>query len=66
MLNGSSNNKYLEIFNGTGAAIDLADFVVLGNYNGNGFSETIPFAVGTTVEAGDVYVIANSSAIQQF
>lgn len=59
---GSSNNKYLEIFNGTGAAIDLADFVVLGNYNGNGWSETIPFAVGTIVEAGDVYVIANSSA----
>ena len=58
---GSSNNKYLEIYNGTGAAVDLADIVILGNYNGNGWSETIPFAtnIGTTLGAGEVYVVAN-------
>ena len=32
----SSNNKYLEIYNGTGAAVDLTDIVNQGNYSGNG------------------------------
>ena len=47
---------------GTGAAVDLADIVILGNYNGNGWSETIPFATGTTLGAGEVFVVANSSS----
>jgi hypothetical protein len=58
---GSSNNKYLEIYNGTDGAVSLADFVILGNYNGNPFSEAFVFS-GSTLESGDVYVIANSSA----
>jgi len=59
---GSSNNKYLEVYNGTDATINLDDFVILGNYNGNPWSETFTFAAGATVESGGVYVIANSSA----
>ena len=59
---GSSNNKYLEVYNGTDATINLDDFVILGNYNGNPWSETFTFVVGATVESGGVYVIANSSA----
>ncbi|SVB41303.1 uncharacterized protein METZ01_LOCUS194157, partial [marine metagenome] len=59
---GSSNNKYLEIYNGTGAEISLDDYVILGNYNGNPWSETFTFAAGATLAAGDVYVIANASA----
>ena len=61
---GSSNNKYLEIYNGTDATINLDDFVILGNYNGNPWSETFTFAAGATVESGDVYVLANSSATE--
>jgi len=59
---GSSNNKYLEIYNGTDAALALDNFIVLGNYNGNGWSETFTFAAGATVAAGDVYVLANVDA----
>ena len=59
---GSSNNKYLEVYNGTDATISLDDFVILGNYNGNPWSETFTFVAGATLESGGVYVIANASA----
>jgi len=59
---GSSNNKYLEIYNGTDATISLDDFVILGNYNGNPWSETFTFTAGATLESGYVYVLANASA----
>ncbi len=59
---GSSNNKYIEIYNGTGAEVSLDDYVILGNYNGNPWSEAFTFAAGATIENGGVYVIANSSA----
>jgi len=59
---GSSNNKYLEIYNGTDAAVSLADYRILGNYNGNPWSEAFTFADDATLESGDVYVIANSDA----
>ncbi|MDZ4120897.1 MAG: endonuclease, partial [Candidatus Cloacimonadaceae bacterium] len=34
-VEGSSNNKYLEIFNGTGASVDLSDYRIMTYYNGN-------------------------------
>ena len=59
---GSSNNKYFEIYNGTDADIDLSDYLVLGNYNGNPFNDTLRFPANTTVTAGDVYVVAHEDA----
>ncbi|MDP6650851.1 MAG: lamin tail domain-containing protein, partial [Gammaproteobacteria bacterium] len=59
---GSSNNKYLEIYNGTGADVSLDQYVIMGNYNGNPWSEAFTFAAGATIENGGVYVIANASA----
>ena len=59
---GTSNNKYLEIYNGTGENINLDNYVIFGNYNGNPWSEVYTFPVGATILNGDVYVIANSSA----
>ncbi|MDP6169726.1 MAG: c-type cytochrome domain-containing protein [Candidatus Marinimicrobia bacterium] len=59
---GSSNNKYFEIYNGTGETVSLDDFVILGNYNGNPWSETFTFDTGATIDVGDVYVIASSDA----
>ena len=62
-IEGSSNNKALEIFNGTGGAIDLA----AGGYNVQMFFNGSSSA-GTTVNltgivaAGDVYVVAQSLA----
>ncbi|MCB1801036.1 MAG: lamin tail domain-containing protein [Gammaproteobacteria bacterium] len=62
-IEGSSNNKALEIYNGTGAPIDLgADgYVVAGFHNGN-TTTAYELDLTGTLAAGDVYVIAHSSA----
>lgn len=62
-IEGSSNNKALEIFNGTGAAINLA----AGGYSVQMFFNGSPSAGLTinltgTVDDGDVFVLAQSSA----
>jgi len=61
-VEGSSNNKSLEIYNGTGASIDLGDYRISSSVNGNGYSSSYNFTAGTTVAAGDVYVISNGSS----
>ncbi len=61
-IEGSGDNKAFEIYNGTGAAVDLGDFIVLGNYNGNPWSDTLRFPVGTSLAADDVYVVAHLDA----
>lgn len=62
-VEGSSNNKALEIFNGTGAAIDLGT----GGYNiqmfFNGSSSAgLTINLTGTVADGDVFVLAQASA----
>ncbi len=62
-IEGSSNNKALEIYNGTGATIDLAS----GGYNIQMFFNgqiTAGLTINLTgvVAVGDVYVLAQSSA----
>ncbi len=62
-IEGSSNNKALEIFNGTGTAIDLA----AGGYNIQMFfngsaSSGLTISLTGTVADGDVYVVAQASA----
>jgi predicted extracellular nuclease len=62
-IEGSSNNKALEIFNGTGTAVNLAT----DNYNVQMFFNGNPVAGLTinltgTVGNGDVYVVAQSAA----
>ena len=64
---GSSNNKYLEIYNPTVAAVDLTGYAFpsvsnapdngVGNYD---FWNTFP--AGASVAPGDVYIIAHPSA----
>ena len=58
---GSSNNKYIEIYNGTGADVDLSSYVIMQNSNGGPWNEYTDVLSGT-LAAGDVYVIANGSA----
>ncbi len=60
-IEGSSNNKALEIYNGTGAAVNLAT----GGYNVQMFFNGSPTATLTvnltgTVADGDVYVVAQA------
>ncbi len=61
-IEGSSNNKALEIFNGTGADVDLSNYIIRKNYNGNPYDYVFTFKPGTILKDGDVYVIANESA----
>ncbi|HJM96186.1 MAG TPA: lamin tail domain-containing protein, partial [Candidatus Marinimicrobia bacterium] len=58
---GSSNNKYLEIYNGTGADVDLSNYLIMQNSNGGPWDEYVDTLSGTLAN-GDVYVIANASA----
>src|SRR3954471_3290024 len=62
-IEGSSNNKALEIFNGTGAAIDLAagGYDVQMYFNGS-TTAGLTIALTGTVASGDVYVLAQSAA----
>lgn len=62
-IEGSSNNKALEIYNGTGAAIDLAagGYTVQMFFNGSATAGLTINLVGV-VANGDVFVLAQSSA----
>ncbi len=61
-IEGSSNNKALEIYNGTGAAIDLAagGYNVQMYFNGSA-SAGLTINLTGTVADGDVFVLAHSS-----
>ncbi len=56
---GSGQNKYYEIFNGTGTDVDLSNYVVRDNYNGNPWSGVFGFPAGTTLADGEAYLIAH-------
>jgi len=65
---GSSNNKYLEIYNNTGADYDLSALSISSCSNGCDvtdafdYPDNVVFAEGTVVAAGDVFVVAHPSA----
>ncbi|RUA32251.1 MAG: hypothetical protein DSY76_00670, partial [Bacteroidetes bacterium] len=61
-IEGSSNNKALEIYNGTAATINLDEYSIMTNYNGNPWSGQYHFPAGATLTAGDVFVIANDQS----
>src|SRR5512145_2691448 len=62
-IEGSSNNKAIEIYNGTGAPVNLAagGYKVQMHFNGNPVP-TLIIALNGTIAPGDVYVVAHSSA----
>ena len=65
---GSSNNKYLEIYNNTGADYDLSAISISSCSNGCDetgefdYPDNVTFEAGTVVAAGDVFVIAHPDA----
>lgn len=63
-VEGSGLNKYLEIFNGTCANVDLTGYEVRAYHNGASLAgaPTYTIALSGTLAAGDVYVIAHPSA----
>lgn len=63
-IEGSSNNKALEIFNGTGDTIDLSLYKVEVYSNGAATPNNTEMLTGLLAH-GAVYVIANSAAVQE-
>ena len=62
-VEGSSNNKAIEIFNGTGAPVDLgAGGYVLELYSNGASSPSQSLSLTGTVADGDVFVAAHPSA----
>ena len=60
-LEGTSNNKAIEIFNGTGQAVNLSGYSVNLAPNGTPWGAT-PLLLTGTLANNDVYVIANAGA----
>jgi len=58
-IEGSSNNKAIELYNPTSVAIDLSSYQIAQSNNGNGWAYYHTFPTGATIAAGDVWVIAN-------
>lgn len=63
-IEGGSNNKAIEIYNGTGAAVDLSDYTVYLYSNGDSTPGNTLELYGI-LEHNDVYVIANSGSIAE-
>ncbi len=62
-VEGSSNNKALEIFNGTGATVDLSDYTLRIYNNGSSTPhETNLLEMTGTLANGDVYIVAHQEA----
>ncbi len=60
-IEGSSFNKAIEIYNGSGADVDLAPYV-LSQFTNGATTASINLDLTGNLAAGDVYVIAHSSA----
>ncbi|MDK2842596.1 MAG: trimeric autotransporter adhesin [Anaerophaga sp.] len=60
-VEGSSYNKYLEVYNGTGQSVDLSDYEVHVFSNGN-VEPNYGISLEGTLNHGEVFVIANGSA----
>ncbi|MBG0787709.1 MAG: ExeM/NucH family extracellular endonuclease [Anaerolineaceae bacterium] len=61
-IEGGSFNKAIEIFNGTGAPVDLSQYSI-ELYSNGASSPTASTALSGTLADGDVFVIANASAV---
>ena len=61
-VEGSSNNKALEIYNGTGAPVALDGVYAVQLYANGSATATATIALTGTIASGDVFVLARSSA----
>ncbi|MCK4641751.1 MAG: lamin tail domain-containing protein, partial [Candidatus Marinimicrobia bacterium] len=62
-IEGSSNNKALEIYNGKGIAVNLAEYSIKGTHNGDAdWAYAVFNFPDIELAAGDVYIITNVDA----
>ncbi len=60
-IEGSSNNKAIEIYNPTASAVNLNGYKIC-NYTNGAVAPSFTFNLSGVIAAGDVYVIANNLA----
>ena len=68
-IEGSSNNKALEIYNPTGSTVNLVGYELWRIANGGDWTEGESNSVdlsGYSISAGDVFVICNSSIADEY
>lgn len=60
-LEGSSNNKCIEVYNGTGSSVDLdeTNYDIAMYFNGSNSASTTVQLVGGVIESGDVWVLCD-------
>lgn len=61
-IEGSGNNKSIEIYNPTATAVNLDDFIIKLATNGNGWSVQYNFPAGSILNPQDVWVLSNDQA----
>ncbi len=65
---GSSNNKYLEIFNGSESSVDLSQYSISSCSNGCNtegefdYPNNVEFPAGTILNPGEIFVVCHPSA----
>lgn len=57
----SGNRKYIEIYNGTGAAVNLENFQIWKTANGSAWAPVATLTLTGTLADGSAYVIANNN-----
>jgi predicted extracellular nuclease len=65
-IEGSSNNKALEIYNPTGMVVNLDNYRIAQSNNGGGWEYYHYFPTGATIAAGDVWVMITDAVDPSF
>jgi len=65
-VEGSGNNKAIELFNNTGGEVDLSDYQIWKIQNGGTWDENTPLDLSGSLADGAVYTIVNSAADAEF
>lgn len=61
-IEGSSNNKAIEIYNGTGQSVNLNGYFLKQHNGGNASTSNVVDLTGYSINHNDVFVVANTSS----
>ena len=64
-MEGSSNNKGLEIYNGTGALLNLNEYQIAQSSGGSGWNLYHSFPVGAALDHGEVWLIVTDQSFPE-